>query len=267
LWFANQDVVQMIDPPHVDGNPIVPPVHVEEIIGDHKSYASRDGLRLPALTRDLEIRYTAVSLVAPQKVRFRYRLEPHDSEWQDPGTRRQAFYSDLHPGEYRFRVIGCNNDGLWNEAGATLAFTLAAAWYQTMWFRLFCIGGFGLLLWALYQLRRRQRQHQFNMTLEACVNERLRIARELHDTLLQSFQGLMLRFQVAHDELPASPAEARRTLENALDEAANAIAEGRDAVQGLRSSTVETNDLIKAIGSLEKNSRAMRPIRIAWNYL
>jgi len=160
LWFANQNVVQMIDPDHLDRNLILPPVHVEEIIADHRSYAPRDGLRLPALTRNLEVDYTALSFVAPLKVRFRYKLEGHDSEWQDPGTRRQAFYADLRPGKYRFRVIGCNNDGVWNEEGATLAFSLAAAWYQTWWFRGGCLAAFVTLLSALYQLRIRQLERQ-----------------------------------------------------------------------------------------------------------
>ena len=93
-------------------------------------------------------------------MRFRYKLEGHDSEWQDPGTRRQAFYADLRPGEYRFRVIGCNNDGVWNEEGATLAFSLAAAWYQTWWFRGGCLAAFVALLSALYQLRIRQLERQ-----------------------------------------------------------------------------------------------------------
>jgi PAS domain S-box-containing protein len=160
LWFANQNVVQMIDPDHLDRNPILPPVHVEEIIADHKSYAPRDGLRLPALTRNLEIAYTALSFVAPQKVRFRYKVEAHDSEWQDPGTRRQAFYADLPPGNYRFRVIASNNDGVWNEEGATLAFSVAAAWYQTWWFRGVSLAAFLALLWALYQWRIQQVQRQ-----------------------------------------------------------------------------------------------------------
>jgi len=160
LWFANQNVVQMIDPDHLDRNPILPPVHVEGIIADRKSYPPRDGLRLPALTRNLEVDYTALSFVAPQKVRFRYMLEGHDSEWQDAGTRRQAFYADLRPGKYRFRVIGCNNDGVWNEEGATLAFSVAAAWYQTWWFRGGCLAAFLALLWGLYQLRIQQLQRQ-----------------------------------------------------------------------------------------------------------
>ncbi|MGD0303065.1 MAG: two-component regulator propeller domain-containing protein, partial [Bryobacteraceae bacterium] len=153
LWFANENVVQMIDPDHLDRNPILPPVHIEEIIADHKSYAQRDALRLPPLTRNLEIDYTALSYVAPQKVRFRYKLEGHDSEWQDPGTRRQAFYSDLPPANYRFRVIASNNDGIWNEEGATLTFSVAPAWFQTWWFRAGSLAALLALLWCIYRLR------------------------------------------------------------------------------------------------------------------
>ncbi len=160
LWFANQNVLQMIDPAHLDSNRIPPPVHVEEIIADHKDYAPQAGLRLPPLTRDLEIDYTALSFVAPQKVRFRYKLEGHDEEWHDPGTRRQAFYADLRPGSYRFRVIACNNDGIWNEAGATMAFSLAAAWYQTWWFRGISLVALLALLWSLYQRRLQQVKRQ-----------------------------------------------------------------------------------------------------------
>src|SRR5882762_1435819 len=178
LWFANQNVVQMIDPAHLDGNPILPPVHVESIIADHKSHAPREGLRLPALTRELEIHYTALSFVAPQKVRFRYKLEGHDSEWQDPGTRRQALYADLRPGNYRFRVIASNNDGVWNEAGTFLDFSIAPAYYQTNWFRVTFVAALAALLWMLYKLRVRniqQRSEQLaliNAKLEAQIAER-----------------------------------------------------------------------------------------------
>jgi signal transduction histidine kinase len=250
LWFANQNEVQMIDPAHLDSNPILPPVHVEEIIADHKSYAPRDDLRLPALTRDLEIDYTALSFIAPQKVRFRYKLEDHDSEWQDPGTRHQAFYANLRPGNYWFRVIACNNDGVWNEEGATLTFNLAAAWYQTWWFRGSSLAVFLALLWALYRLRLRQLAYQFSITLEARVNERTRIARELHDTLLQSFQALLLRLQTVRNVLPGRPEEAAQRLDGAIDQTAQAITEGRDAVHELRSSAVVANDLAQAIATL-----------------
>jgi signal transduction histidine kinase/ligand-binding sensor domain-containing protein len=178
LWFANENVVQMVDPAHLDSNPMPPPVHVEEIVADHKRRAPRGGLRLPALTRELEIDYTALSFVAPQKVRFRYKLEGHDSEWQDPGTRRQAFYADLRPGNYRFRVIASNNDGVWNEAGTFLDFSIAPAYYQTTWFRVTFLAVLAALLWTLYKLRVRSiQQHAgqlavMNAKLEAQIAER-----------------------------------------------------------------------------------------------
>jgi signal transduction histidine kinase/ligand-binding sensor domain-containing protein len=250
LWFASSDKVQMIDPSRTYTNVIPPPVFVEEVIADRKNYLPGVGLRLPPLTRDLEIDYTALSFVVPQKVRFRYKLEGRDTTWQEPGTRRQAFYSDLRPRKYRFRVIACNNDGIWNEEGATLDFSVAAAWYQTNWFRASCVVVFLVLLWGIYRLRIQQLQHQFAIGLEARVNERTRIARDLHDTLLQSFHGLMLRFQSATNLLPERPVEAKQRFESAIDQAAQAITEGRDAVQGLRSSTVETNDLAMAISAL-----------------
>jgi signal transduction histidine kinase/streptogramin lyase len=250
LWFANGFALQVLDPDHLSRNSIPPPVHVEEIIADRRSYASGTNPSLPSLTRALEIDYAGLSFVAPQKVRFRYKLEGHDTEWQEPGSRRQAFYSDLRPGKYRFRVIACNNDGVWNEEGAILDFSVAPAWYQTIWFRVSCVGGFVLLLWALYQLRLQQLERQFGMQVEARVNERTRIARDLHDTLLQSFHGLILRFQAATNLLPERPAEAKQRFESAIDQAAQAVTEGRDAVQGLRSSTVETNDLAMAISAL-----------------
>jgi signal transduction histidine kinase/ligand-binding sensor domain-containing protein len=250
LWFVNGYALQVVDPAHLSRNSIPPPVHIEEIMADRRSYAAGSNLSLPSLTRDLEIDYTALSFMAPQKVRFRYKLEGHDTEWQEPGARRQAFYSDLRPRKYKFRVIACNNDGVWNEEGATLDFSVAPAWYQTIWFRVSCAGSFVLLLWALYQLRLQQLQRQFNVGVEMRVNERTRIARELHDTLLQSFQGLMLRFQTVDEMLPARPVDAKKALEGALDRADQAISEGRDAITDIRTSTSASHDLAVSITAL-----------------
>ena len=208
------------------------------------------GLRLPPRIRDLQIDYTALSLVAPEKNRFRILLEGRDRSWQDVGTRRQAFYTDLGPGSYRFRVVASNNRGVWNETGATLEFSIAPAYYQTRWFQAAMAIGTIALLWAAYQLRIRQVARQFNRTLDARVSERTRIARDLHDTLLQSLQGLLLRFQTASNLLPARPAEAKERLDAALDQAEAAITEGRDAVQGLRSSAVTVNDLANGIAGI-----------------
>jgi signal transduction histidine kinase/ligand-binding sensor domain-containing protein len=250
LWFVNGRFLQMVDPRTLHANHLPPPVQVEEIVADHKNYAAQDQLRLPPLTRDLEIEYAALSFVAPQKVQFRYKLDGRDDNWHDPGARRQAFYSDLGPGKYTFRVIAANSEGVWNTEGAVLHFAIAPAYYQTGWFRAVAVFLLLVLLWALYQLRLRQLQHQFEIGLEARVNERTRIARDLHDTLLQSFQGLMLRFQTVDEMLPARPVDAKKALEGALDRADQALIEGRDAIKDIRTSGSVGHDLTQSMTSL-----------------
>jgi signal transduction histidine kinase/ligand-binding sensor domain-containing protein len=250
LWFVRNVGVSLIDPHHLAFNERPPPVHIERVTADDKIYDATNGLRLPARLRDLSIDYTALSLAAPEKVRFRYMLEGQDADWKEVVNDRQVQYSNLPPRAYRFRVVASNNSGVWNETGATLAFSIAPAYYQTRWFMGVVAIGTITLLWMAYQLRIRQVARQFNRTLDARVSERTRIARELHDTLLQSFHGLLLRFQTALYLLPDRPADAKAQLAGAIDHAAKAITEGRDAVQGLRSSTIEKNNLALAISAL-----------------
>jgi signal transduction histidine kinase/ligand-binding sensor domain-containing protein len=248
IWFTHTDGVSVLDPRNIPFNTIPPPVHIEQIIADRKNYDPSSNLRLPALSRDLQIDYTALSFVAPEKIQFRYKLEGRDRDWQNVGNRRQAFYSDLAPRKYRFRVIASNNSGVWNEAGDALDFYVYPAYYQTSWFKASCAIVFLALLWALYRYRLHQVAREFNVRLEERVGERTRVARDLHDTLLQSFQGLMLRLQVVDDLLPQGKAKAE--LELTLERADQAIAEGREAVYDLRSSTTVTNDLAQAIKSV-----------------
>ena len=250
IWYVAFDGVSVIDPQRFPFNKLPPPVHIEQVTADRKTYGAAQGLRLPALVRDLAIDYVALSFVAPEQVKFRYKLEGYDNDWQEAGNRRQAFYTNLPPRNYRFRVMACNNTGVWNEQGALLEFSIDPAFYQTKWFPIACVVLLVAMFWAAYQLRVRQLARQFNKTVEARVSERTRIARELHDTLLQSFQGLLLRFQSAAKLLPGRPEEARERLDNAIQQAAEAITEGRDAVQGLRSSAFETNDLASAIAAI-----------------
>ena len=252
LWFMSPGGVSVIDPRHLPFNSLLPPVHIEGIVADRNdvSVDATGQSTLPALTRDLQIEYTALSLVAPEKNQFRYKLEGYDRDWQDVGNRRQAFYTNLPPRNYRFRVIASNNSGVWNETGASLDFSIAPAYYQTTWFRaLIAMAGL-TLLWTAYQVRVRRIAHEFDLRLDERVNERTRVARELHDTLLQTLHGVLFRFQAATNMLPERPAEAKQTFESAIDRAAQAITEGRDAVQGLRASTVLTNDLAVAITTL-----------------
>jgi signal transduction histidine kinase/ligand-binding sensor domain-containing protein len=260
LWFSVPDGISVVDPQNLSFNKLPPPVHIEKVTADRKTYDAtpepNGHVPLPARVRDLEIDYTALSLVAPEKVLFRVKLEGYDRDWQEVGNRRQAFYGNLPPRNYRFRVVACNNSGVWNEQGDTLDFSIAPAYYQTNWFRALCVVAFLGLLWALYRLRLYQLAQRFNVRLEERVNERTRIARELHDTLLQSFHGLLFKFQTVSDLLPERPEEAKERLDSTIDRAAEAITEGRDAVQDLRSSTVVTNDLAIAIGALGRELAA-----------
>ena len=249
LWFANGSVLQLIDPDGIARNPLPPPVHILRVVADRKTAAGTANVRLPALTRELEIDYAALSLVSPDKVRFRYALWGVDKDWQDAGSRREAYYMNLPPGRYQFQVIAANNDGLWNQQGDKLDFTIAPAYYQTNGFRMFVALAVVALVWGAYEWRVRRLRYAFQMTLDARVSERTRIARDLHDTLLQSLQGLLLRFHSALTLLPARPDEARERLARALDQAEAAITEGRSAVQGLRASATTVNDLANGIAA------------------
>jgi signal transduction histidine kinase len=259
LWFATRRGVARVNPGDIYRNPLPPPISIRSIVADGKSYSVFANSRLPALTKNLRIDYTALSLMIPQRVRFRYMLEGWEKEWQDAGPRRQAFYENLPPGKYTFRVIACNNDGVWNETAATLDFRVSPAWYQTIWFRFFYVLAFALFLWALHQLRLRQLARQFNMRLEERVGERTRIARELHDTLLQNLHGLMFQYQAARNMVHKRPDEAIQTLDSAIIETEETIAESQDAIRDLRSEPTAQNDLeqlLTAMANELANSQA-----------
>lgn len=249
LWFTNSYTVQVIDPNHLGQNTIPPPVHIEQAVADRKTYADLANLRLPPLTRDLEIDYTALSLSLPQKVRFRYILDGHDKNWIDAGTRRQAFYNDLRPGTYTFRVIACNNDGVWNEAGASLGLTLLPAFYQTEWFLLLCCAVVTVLVWLVYEWRMRSMEARLDAQFNARLAERTRIAQELHDTLLQGFLSASMQLHLVDEEIPAeSPVKTR--IVRILQLMTQVIADGRGALRGLRSSDFESDDLEQAFSRI-----------------
>jgi signal transduction histidine kinase/ligand-binding sensor domain-containing protein len=245
IWFVSGDGVSIIDPRHVPFNKLLPPVHVEEITADRKTHwrnlsgAAASNLHLPKLSRDLRIDYTALSLVAPEKVRFKYKLEGHDDDWVDAGSRREAFYNDLRPRSYRFRVIASNNSSVWNEAGDSIEFSIAPAYYQTTWFRASVVAVFFLALWGLYRLRLYQVAREF----AAQTGERTRIARDLHDTLLQSFQASVIQMQTARNIFPRRPEAAIQTLDNAIGSAEQAIDEGRSTIQDLRTTLAPQSEL------------------------
>jgi signal transduction histidine kinase/ligand-binding sensor domain-containing protein len=233
IWFAATNGIAWLDPATVPKN-VPPRVSIRSVISDDTRFAALSNLLLPPRTRNLQVDYGALTVSAPERVGYRYELEGADKDWNEAGSRREAFYANLSPGKYRFHVNARREGGEWS-GDAVLDFRIAPAWFQTIWFRAFCTAVFLLLLWTLYQLRLKQLERQFQMALEARVDERTRIARELHDTLLQSFQGITLLFQRARNLLPERAPEAIKTLDKALDGAEQAIVEGRDAIHDLRS--------------------------------
>src|SRR6266849_3910335 len=193
---ATRDGITRIDPRRLPHNDLPPPVHIEQITADGKVYdAGSRALRLPARVRDLAIDYTALSLVAPEKVRFRIKLEGQDKDWRELVNERHVRYTNLPPKDYRFVVKASNNSGVWNEDGASLAFSIPPAFHETTWFRALCVAVAAALLWTAYRIRvgvleRNQRlmeRHQAEITalnerlMKAQEEERTRIAGELHD--------------------------------------------------------------------------------------
>jgi signal transduction histidine kinase/ligand-binding sensor domain-containing protein len=245
LWFATADGVAVIDPRRLPMNAVPPPVVIQSVTADNRSFAISPELHFPAKARNLEIGFAALSLSVPERVLFRYKLEGYDTDWHGPAGARSATYTNLPPQHYRFRVVGCNNDGLWNEGGATLAFDIAPMFYQTNWFLLLCGIIVSLLIWVVYRWRLRMVTGRLDLQYAERLSERERIARELHDTLLQGIQGLMLRFQAVAKEIPENE-PTRQMLEGALDRADEVMAEGRDRVRGLRTSPHGSEDLSQA---------------------
>ena len=236
LWFATNGNVVSINPAQLNRDNLPPPVRIRSLTANGVRYRDPGQLTLAKGTSNLAIQYTALSMKAPQRVRFRYRLEGADKEWVDAGNRRDASYNNLGAGTYRFRVLAANNDGVWNDEGATLEIVIPPTFQQSIWFLLLCLFGAGLLAWLLYRFRVGQVKARVRRLFEERLAERERIARELHDTLLQSFQGVTLLFQAVGDRFPPGNA-VRASIEEGLDHADAALAEGRDRVQELRSAT------------------------------
>jgi signal transduction histidine kinase/ligand-binding sensor domain-containing protein len=254
LWLATANQISWIDPSHIVRNRVPPPVMVLGVAVGDRHYAPLPGLVLPKSANSLRIDFTALSLSIPERVRFRYRLDGVDLDWQDPGTRRQAFYTNLEAGSYRFRVMAANEDGVWNEREAGLDFTIPPTFAQTAWFKALCALVLAVVLSLLYRLRVRQVTRQLQQRIEARADERERIARALHDTFLQSVQGLMLRFQTLLKRLP-SDGEARPLAEKILNQADQVLIEGRNQVSGLRSLHRYATDLQRMFGELGQSLR------------
>jgi signal transduction histidine kinase/streptogramin lyase len=253
LWFFPLEGLSVIDPRHLSSNTLAPPIAIEQISADGQIYQPSSGVRLPALIRDLEIDYTALSLVAPDKVMFRIKLEGRDQDWQDVGNRRQAFYNNLPPGEYRFRVIATNNSGVWNEDGAVLDFSVAPAYYQTTWFRVLAISALIALVWGGHRVRLRiVEKHQGEITalnerlMLAQEQERIRIAGELHDGVMQEMLAVTMILGTAKRRI-SDPSQATATIDKAQQKLLRVGADLRQLSHGLHPPLLQEGVLTNAL--------------------
>ena len=246
LWFATNAGIAWLDPKTIPRNPTPPRVIVRRLAAGNLAYPAGQELVLPVHTKGLRIDYTALSLSIPERVRFRYRLIGSDTGWQDAGGRREAFYTNLGPGSYRFQVAAANEDGVWNEDGATVNFTIPPSFTQTRWFLLAWIAALGVLIWLTYLARMRQvasrATAKVRERLTAQMEERERIARELHDTLLQGFQGITLKVQGVVKNMPDQD-PLRKKMDDVLDRADEIMREARHRVRNLRRRTADENEL------------------------
>ncbi|MBS1818438.1 MAG: ATP-binding protein [Acidobacteria bacterium] len=249
LWFVTSRGISVADPRALATLRQPPLVAIDETRADD---VPLDGTDVPPGTSKLQIFYTAPELTSPLKTRFRYRLEGFDRDWIDAGTRREALYTNLPPREYTFRVSVSQDDGRWSETEATFAFTLHPRFYQTWWFVLIVAATLAALTWAAWQFRVRQLRRQFAMVL----GERVRLSRELHDTLLQSLVGVALEFDAVSKTIESSPATARARVIKIREQVEEYIREARRSIWSLRSPALDTGDLIDALKDSAERARA-----------
>ena len=245
IWVDTGEHIVYIDPAHLPHNPLPPPVEITSIVADGRRYRAGDEVTLPQGAANLQLFYTALSLTIPERVQFKYRLLGYDRDWVEAGGRREAFYTNLPPARYSFQVIAANNDGIWNQHGASISFEVPPTFLQSRLFLMLCTVAFVLISWVIYATRVHQISQRMRAQLEVRLAERERIARELHDTILQGFHGLLLRFQAVANRIPCGEQE-RHLIERELDQAEAVLVEGRRRIQELRtnSDSVELANLL-----------------------
>jgi len=253
----------IVDPSAVSESSLKPPIVLESVTVDDRAIDLTRTQRFVEPSR-LQFDYTSLSLRSPENARFRYQLEGYDKDWIEAGSQRHVTYGTLAPGWYRFRVVGAGSEGVWNEEGASFSFEIKPVFWRTWWFRVTLLG-FGLLVGAgLYRLRVSQLTRQFNLGLEARLAERTRVAREIHDTFLQTVQGSKMVADHALKD-PADNGRMLRAMEQLSTWLGQATEEGRAALNSLRASTTEKNDLAEAFRRAIEECRIDSPIEISFS--
>ena len=244
IWFVTTTGLSIADPRNLQSRAPLPQVHVDSIMAGSTRLAAAGKVQLPPRTSPVEISYSAVTLSSLQAFRFQHRLDGLDSEWRDAGSRREAVYTNLPPGTYTFRVSAVNTEGVVSELPASIEFEIEPAFVQTRWFLAGCIAAAGLLIWGTWRARVRYLQQQFRLV----VAERIRMSREIHDTLLQSLVAMALQLadlERSADALPSLRARLLRTRRQVEED----IRETRKSIGNLRSSRLDRGGLSEALGA------------------
>ncbi len=246
LWFATLKGLAVVNPAHMEMNRVPPKVAIEQVSIDDEPAPTQAALKVPPGHSRVEIHYAGLSFVAPQKVRYRYKLEGFDRSWVNAGTQRTAYYTNLAPGRYTFKVMAANQDGLWSRSAAAIHFTVLPQVYQTWWFRVVMVITLILMAYLVYWVRVRSVRAQF----QAVLGERTRIAREIHDTLAQGFAAVSVQLEVVSQLLSASPEAARKSLDTARALARNSLDDARASIWDLRSQGAEQETLATRIRTM-----------------
>ena len=237
LWFTTVNGVTWVHPRSMRRNRLPAPMRITTVKAGRQRHATAGRVALPARTTELQIRYTALSLAVPERVRFRYRLIGSDTGWQDAGTRREAIYTNLGPGAYRFQVIAANDAGVWNQSGAALEVVIPPTFLQTKAFLALCTAVAAGTLWGLVLWRQRRVTAVMHARFDDTLAERMRIARELHDTLLSGVAGLAMRLDAVATRARSSAGVDVTALDELRREARDTLLEARQAVVGMRASS------------------------------
>jgi signal transduction histidine kinase/ligand-binding sensor domain-containing protein len=260
LWFATDRFPQRIDPKQLQLRREIPPIHIQSVLADSTELNGPSQLVAKAGTQTLEIRYAALSYISPHKTQYRYLLEGFDTDWQDAGSRKQAIYSHLPPGRYRFRVLAKDSSGTWTSREAVAELRLMPHFYQTIWFKVLLLMAALCVLWMIYLARLRYLLGRAKAQLFERMSERERIARDLHDTFFQGIQGLLLRFQTGTSALPVAE-PVRPMFEDLLKQSDQVMHEGRELVLDLRTRFAEDEDLAQALATICAEMQAMFPAK------
>jgi ligand-binding sensor domain-containing protein len=255
LWFAVNNGVGWLNPGRPENRISPPHISIQSVSADDRSYQLAAALKFPAHTSSVQINYAATSLSDPETVRFRYKLQETDKDWHEVSAASPVSYRNLAPGLYHFTVDATDTNGVWSDAVATVEFAILPAFYQTRWFLFLCLIAAMAFLYFFYLLRLRQVAQQVRGRMEATIAERERIARDLHDTLLQSIQGLILKIHAISKRMPSADPN-RQDIERTLDHADQVLAEGRDRVRSLRAATFPAADLSAAFQQVAEESCA-----------